>query len=65
MLNPLTGGGGVTVNASQPGVTTGALGAAGKIKTLTILLVPHGSIPVVPAVVTPQLLVNTYCASIV
>ena len=41
MLNPLTGGGGVTVNASQPAVTTGALVPAGKIIALTVLLVLH------------------------
>ena len=65
MLNPLTGGGGVTVNASQPGVTTGAVGAGGKIILLTILLVLHWLLPVVPAAVPPQSLVNTYCACIV
>ena len=65
MLNPVIETGGVTVKAPQPAVTTGAGGADGKIITLTVLLVPHEPVPVDPAVVLPQLLVNTYCACMV
>ena len=34
-------------------------GALGKITTLTVLLLPHTSVPAVPAAVVPQVEVNT------
>ena len=37
-------------------------GAKGKITTLTILLGPHAPLPLVPALVFPHAVVNTYCA---
>ena len=34
-------------------------GAAGKITTFTVLLLPHAPVPAVPAAVAPQVEVNT------
>ena len=64
IVNPVILAGGVTVNNPHPGVTTGAVGAAGNITVLTVLLTPHAPEPAVPAVVAPQVAVNTYCAVI-
>jgi len=62
MLKPAIVVGGVTVNKPQPGLTTGAVGAAGKITILTVLLTPHVAVPAVPAAVPPQIAEVTYLA---
>jgi hypothetical protein len=41
------------------------VGAAGKITTLTILLVAHEPLPVAFAAVLPHAVAKTYCACIV
>ena len=60
ILNPATAGGSVTTIGPQPPLTVGAEGAAGKITTLSILLVPHEPVPMLPNGVFPQALVKTY-----
>jgi len=64
ILNPETLAGAVTVNAPQPELTAGAGGAAGKITTLTVLLVAQAAGAAVSAALVPQALVNTYRAAI-
>ena len=51
--------GGVTEIGPHPELTVGWEGAAGNITTLTVLLVPHESVPAVPANVLPQVAANT------
>jgi len=65
MSKPETVAGGVTVNGPNPLLTVGALGAAGKIITLTVLLAPHDPVLAVPAGVPPHADAKTYCACIV
>ena len=60
ILNPGTGGGSVTTIDPQPLFTAGAEGAAGKITTLSILLMPHEPGPVLPSAVLPQASAKTY-----
>ena len=59
ILKPAIEGGGVTVNAPQPGLTIGAVGAAGNITTLTIF---DKHVLTVPDAVVPQVAVKTYRA---
>ncbi len=55
-----------SVNAAlQVFAGTVNVGAAGKITTLTVLLVAHEPAPVAPAAVLPHAAVNTYCACMV
>jgi hypothetical protein len=60
MVKPLTA---VTLGSvkAEAQVFAGALitGAFGKITTFTVLLTPHEPVPAVPAVVAPQVAVNT------
>jgi hypothetical protein len=62
-VNPETEGTDGNVKAEAQ-VLAGAVitGAAGNITTWTILLTPHGPLPVEPAAVVPQAAVKTYCA---
>lgn len=60
ILNPGTAGGSVTTIGPQPLLTVGAEGAAGKITMLSILLVLHEPVPVLPSGVLPQASAKTY-----
>ena len=62
IVKPATAAGGVTVIAPHPAFTTGAVGAVGKITTLTVLLDSHATGPAVPAIMLPHAAVKTYLA---
>jgi hypothetical protein len=55
--------GAVTVIAPHPEFTAGAGGAGGKMTTFTVLLAVQ-VVPVAPALVLPQAVVNIYLARI-